>query len=472
MWLCARQGTGREATRLEIDQETVDRLTRWYSGHGDRGDELRSIALVRLARRKGQWIACDCLGDQTAPPLLAPACLSVSRTWYLRRLTGPSRPRHRNNCPFAVEQETVPSTTTQLPDVELSHWFRAIEPPPRHMAKRAATASAAANRTASLTPHLGRLCHLMMQRAGLTRLTLWDRANHGIARQFEALYQANCALMIAPERPLGDLLFSHQRDLVSGAVQRELTRRFDNWPRGHAPQAFVLAYARGIDQNRILTADGPITIGVKHAQSGDEPAVTYRGSILSPSLIPRPGGPWLCLIVVGRPPEGGMVQPLKAWAEPILSGRAFFPVRTDFERTILWTLLSAAPAMAARGTQVEAFRPLFGKDPLAAGLQFEIVDHATGEVRHLSVNTIGAGLEDMSGGRTTLREDLADAKSLRKRLWRQLMPPRFMSSIGDGPSMPLRPQEDRGEVRDRHKRRSRHARCDGAQGPPAGSGHT
>jgi hypothetical protein len=427
MWLCARQGTGREAIRFEIDQETVDRLTRWYSGNGDRRDELRSIALLRLARRKGQWIGCDCLGDQTAPPLLAPACLSVARTWYLRRLTGPSRPRHRNGCPFAVEQASAPSTTTHVPDVEPSHWFRAIDPPPRHMAKRAAKASAAANRTASLTPRLGRLCHLMMQRAGLTRLILWNLANHGIARQFEKLHQANRALMIAPERPLGDLLFIHQRDLVSGAVQRELTRRCDNWPRGHAPQAFVLAYARGIDQNRILTADGPITIGVEHAQSDDEPSVTYRGAILSPPVKPRPGGPWLCLVVVGRPPEGGMVQPLKAWAEPILSGRAFFPVRTDFERTILWTLLSAAPAMAARGTQVEAYRPLFGEHAQAAGLQFRILDQDTGEVRCLTINTVGAGLDDYGGGRTSLRDDLSDAKALRKRLWRQMMPPRRAS---------------------------------------------
>jgi hypothetical protein len=60
-------------------------------GEGSRGDEEAGIALVQQARIGAKWIACDCLGPDTRPPVLTPAFLSEAETYYLRRLTGADR---------------------------------------------------------------------------------------------------------------------------------------------------------------------------------------------------------------------------------------------------------------------------------------------------------------------------------------------------------------------------------------------
>src|SRR3546814_2633330 len=62
--------------------------------------------LVQQARIAERWIACDCLADGEAPPILTPAFLSEADTYYLRRLTSPKRPEHRTDCPFFREQAT------------------------------------------------------------------------------------------------------------------------------------------------------------------------------------------------------------------------------------------------------------------------------------------------------------------------------------------------------------------------------
>lgn len=65
-----------------------------------------SVIMVVKARDHHQWIACDCLGEGTDPPLLSPAYLSEAETYYLRRLTSirQRRPEHDVDCPFFREQ--------------------------------------------------------------------------------------------------------------------------------------------------------------------------------------------------------------------------------------------------------------------------------------------------------------------------------------------------------------------------------
>src|SRR3546814_17594955 len=62
--------------------------------------------LVQQARIGERWIACDCLADGEAPPILTPAFLSEADTYYLRRLTSPKRPETRTACPFFREPAT------------------------------------------------------------------------------------------------------------------------------------------------------------------------------------------------------------------------------------------------------------------------------------------------------------------------------------------------------------------------------
>ena len=101
MWLCPRHTSGRTA-RSEIPAVLHSALLRWYSGIGDDADHRASVMLVVAARDNHQWLACDCLADEAAPPLMSPAYLSIAETYYLRRLTSSrlDRPEHDEDCPF------------------------------------------------------------------------------------------------------------------------------------------------------------------------------------------------------------------------------------------------------------------------------------------------------------------------------------------------------------------------------------
>lgn len=101
MWLVAKDTTG-STGRVAIGDGLRAALVRWYTGHGNEADHRACVSLVVTARENHKWLACDCLGEVTAPPLLSPAYLSFQETYYLRRLT--SRPMHAPACPFFLPQ--------------------------------------------------------------------------------------------------------------------------------------------------------------------------------------------------------------------------------------------------------------------------------------------------------------------------------------------------------------------------------
>src|SRR5215210_5906972 len=105
MWLVPRYTSGTER-RTDIPASVQSALIRWYKGEGSDADHRASRTLVVKARHAQQWIACNCLGPDTRPPLLSPSYLSEAETYYLRRLTSQrrNRPEHRIDCPFFREQ--------------------------------------------------------------------------------------------------------------------------------------------------------------------------------------------------------------------------------------------------------------------------------------------------------------------------------------------------------------------------------
>lgn len=107
MWLVDRDSDGLSGERIALPSPLRTALVRWYIGIGDRGDEEAGILLVQQARVGGKWIGCDCLGEDAPPPILTPAFLSEAETFYLRRLTGASRPVHRLDCPFFVTRRPI-----------------------------------------------------------------------------------------------------------------------------------------------------------------------------------------------------------------------------------------------------------------------------------------------------------------------------------------------------------------------------
>src|SRR3546814_8153495 len=66
--------------------------------------------------------------------------------------------------------------------------------------------------------------------------------------------------------------------------------------------------------------------------SGSDPVV-IANRVQSPSVRGNTiKGPYLVLIVAGQYPEAHGYAPLRAYAQPILSGRRFMPVDSEFER--------------------------------------------------------------------------------------------------------------------------------------------
>jgi hypothetical protein len=442
MWLHPRKGPTEAAARAAIDPETVDKLTRWYKGEGDRDDEIRAIALVRLARSRQLWFACDCLDQDHAPPLLAPACLSTVRTWYLRRLTGEGRAEHHDDCPFRREQvvkaerEARRASAIKRPE----QWFSAVDPRPIHLAQRPeSNRPNAADETGRL-PRLARLLRLLLERAGFDRVDChkWNR-EAGIADAFRAVRTAAEGLQVAPGVGLPSLLFTHPKAVESGQLLGVLTRAERSWPRGHAAQAFLMLYARGIDRNRILTAEGPISVGEPlcySSQSAAEVEADSNVAIGRPAGKLKPGAPWLCLVAYGRPPEGGSIRPLKAWAEPVLSSQSFMPVRTEGERAVLKALQAIGPGLAKRGVTVTATRPLFGEEATDSAelelIQLEIVARETGEIFNLAIEARD-GLEPSKHADRRvldLSNDVADPERIRKHLWGRIL--RETETAGQG----------------------------------------
>lgn len=369
MWLCPRGTSGLPDQRLGIDGLTRARLIAWYTGHGDRQDELAGIALVRLARQTRQWIACDCREEGSPPPLLAPACLSAARTWYLRRLTGPERPEHRPDCPFFREQRlaaTPEAKTIRKPAGEPAGWFAAIAPRPTHLAQRQEKAQTRASSIAPSIPRIGLLLRTLLDRSGQTVMALdLDDQTMGVSATMRAIRETAETFQVAPGIGLRDVLFTHPRD--RGPLIGRLIRAERQWPRGHAPQAFLLLFAKCLEGQEIVTADGIIRLDEIHAKPtgkgpGDRPDIGEALRISRPPHLLPPGPPYLCLLAWGRPPEGGIIRPLRAWAEPILSGRHFFPVRSEGERQLLKALLAIGKGLARRGIHTRVERRLFGEE--------------------------------------------------------------------------------------------------------------
>ena len=101
MWLVPRDTRGL-TSRSPVPDVVREALVRWYTGEGEDSDHRASVIMVVKARDHHQWIACDCLGEGTDPPLLSPAYLSEAETYYLRRLTSirQRRPEHDDDGPL------------------------------------------------------------------------------------------------------------------------------------------------------------------------------------------------------------------------------------------------------------------------------------------------------------------------------------------------------------------------------------
>lgn len=385
MWLIDRHTDGRQARRIALPGPVRQALVRWYEGVGNHHDEEAGILLVQQARIGEKWIACDCLEDGRAPPILTPAYLSEAETYYLRRLTSAKRPEHRTDCPFFRDQATNRITEVRSdlnPAEPPAGFFEVLRPAPENLAQRPdEDLTDDRTRNASI-PRLARLLWRLIDVAGLNSCgPLRNKTRPlSISDEFKALGQAAAKIEIAPGMELASAFWTHAQPLHSRQVYASLRRLAEKWPRGHAPQAFLTLFAPAFKGSRI---DVPGCDPVLVANRVQSPSV--RTNLIK--------GPYLVIIVVGEYPESRGFAPLRAYAQPIYSGQRFVPVDSEFERLVLRQLLEVQRRFDRMNIDMLIEKPVFDRltdlGPCRPDFLIEARSRETGEIRRLIIEAMG-----------------------------------------------------------------------------------
>jgi hypothetical protein len=399
MWLIDRGTDGLGPRRIPLPEPVREALVRWYAGEGSRADEEAGIVLVQQARIGGRWIACDCLPADAPPPILTPAFLSEAETYYLRRLTSSGRPEHHGQCPFFRE-----AATNRLSEVRGRHsaadpphgYFEALRPAPEKLAQKPEEQGIDDRTRQASVPRLARLLWRLIDLAGVNRcppLRL-DDGRSSIGEQFRALVAATGRVEIAPGLELARAFWTHAQALHSRRVFASLRALARQWPRGHAPQAFLALYAHKVRGATIHVA-------------GAAPVV-LANRVQSPSIRDnRIEGPYLVLVVIGEYPEAHGYAPLRGYAQPILSGRRFIPIESDFEREVLRALINLRTPLDRRGAEIHIEKPVFDLltplGPCRPDILVEARSRLTGECRQIAVRITDGPAESAAETLSRLR---------------------------------------------------------------------
>ena len=385
MWLIDRHSDGLATRRIPLPPLVREALVRWYEGMGNHHDEEAGILLVQQARIGEKWIACDCLEESEAPPILTPAYLSEAETYYLRRLTSAKRPEHRTDCPFFRDQATNRITEVRSPlnpAEPPAGFFEVLRPAPENLAQRPEEdLTDDRTRNASI-PRLARLLWRLIDAADLNRIPPLRHASPSpsIKDEFKALGQAAAKIEIAPGVELASALWTHAQPLHSKQVYASLRRLTEKWPRGHAPQAFLTLFAPAFQGSTIEVPGCEPVLVANRVQS---PSV--RTNIIK--------GPYLVLVVVGEYPESRGFAPLRAYAQPIYSGQHFVPVDSEFERQVLRQLFEAQNSLDRLNIDLAIEKPVFDRltdmGPCRPDFLVEARSRETGEIRLLIIEALG-----------------------------------------------------------------------------------
>jgi len=382
MWLVDRETDGRAPPRIPLPVPLREALVRWYVGVGTHADEEAGITLVQRARIGRKWIACDCLPAEAPPPILTPAFLSEAETYYLRRLTSAKRPEHRTDCPFFRDQATNRLSEVRLPHPPAeppSGFFEVLRPAPKKLAQRPDDETTDDRTRHQSVPRLARLLWRLMELSGVNRVAApsADTPPPSIKTEFQAIAKAAAKIEIAPGLELDRALWTHAQAIHSNRVFAVLRQLARTWPSGHAPQGFVALFSPSFKGQQIEVA-------------GADP-VLIANRVQSPSTREKPvRGPYLALVVIGEYPEADGYAPLRAYAQPIYSGRQFIPVDSEAEREALRVLMRVRSELSLAGIDVSLEKPVFDRlmpgGPYRPTFSLEAAFRATGEVRRLWID--------------------------------------------------------------------------------------
>ena len=244
MWLVPRDTRGL-TSRTDVPAVVREALVRWYTGHGEDSDHRASVITVVKARDHHQWIACDCLGEVTDPPLLSPAYLSEAETYYLRRLTSirQRRPEHDVDCPFFREQAPPrireKATATPRTINEPDGLFSAHRLAPEKLAQLPDDDEPDDRTRGVAIPRLARLLWLLMEMAHVNviePLEIGEPREARMALEFARLRSAAERVEIAPGVPLARHFYTHIDPYERGIVFARLREAAKSWPPRPAPR--------------------------------------------------------------------------------------------------------------------------------------------------------------------------------------------------------------------------------------------
>ncbi|OQW70884.1 MAG: hypothetical protein BVN33_16745 [Proteobacteria bacterium ST_bin13] len=402
MWLIDRRTDGLGAARIPLPAPVRAALVRWYVGDGSRHDEDAGITLVQQARIGAKWIGCDCLGTDRAPPILTPAFLSEAETYYLRRLTSAKRPEHLSDCPFFRDQVTNRITDVRNVDTPAdppTGYFEVLRPAPEKLAQRPIEESSDDRTRNASIPRLARLLWRLLSSSGLNIIApcTEEPLERTISDEFKVLMAAAAKVEIAPGIELGRALWTHGLALHSKRAHAKIRELSHNWPRGHAPQGFLTLFAQDFQGSTLKPA-------------GCDP-ITIANRIQSPSVRGNPiKGPYLVIVVVGEYPEAHGYAPLRAYAQPIFSGNRFVPIETEFDRSVLRSILDARRILDRDGIDLAIEKPVFDRltilGPCRPDFVIEARSRVTGEIRRIVVEALSRTSEDALAPQTDKRRRL------------------------------------------------------------------
>lgn len=151
---------------------------------------------------------------------------------------------------------------------------------------------------------------------------------------------------IAPGIRLARHLYTHIDPYDRGIVIARLREAAKHWPSDHAPQAFLLLYARDISGTTVTLA------------GGRELTVKNRIRHIGINQL-KIGPPYLVLAVVGEhnPREG--YAALRAYAQPVARPSSFVAVHNRAERDTIVGLLDLQYRLRRRGIGIGFKRLLF-----------------------------------------------------------------------------------------------------------------
>lgn len=348
-WLVPKGQTA--GPRLPVPTDDVAAIVRHCSGERAQEVETLLARFMAAARANDQWLICGCRGETDDMPAMtfvrqgggsAPGgCTDPDH--HGRRLRR-KRPAHDPSCPLHSAQltggEEASAFRRPLPDVEVL--FSALQPSGEvPQAQAFAAASFHLGQRTLSPPSLATLLWRIMHQAGLNAWTV--RSRSGCAAHLDALRKAGFVFSVDPAVRLPKVL-----TLRADALRR-VTRAIagQSWA-NHPPQGYLIGFAHELDRHAFFTAGGRVEVA--------EPIVRPR---YFENYI---AGPFLVIVLLARLNGLGPIVPLRAYAQPVLSGDWLLPVDSDLERRAAQLLRRLAEEEASAGRAIRVRKPLFSMD--------------------------------------------------------------------------------------------------------------